>query len=446
MTRKEYIDYCKKCELKSFDRDKGIICSITNEVANFEHKCSNFKQDEKYIEIIEDPNKNRPIVLSLVAAVLIGIVILFNLLKNNQIEVPKEKELSFYEVFTDEDCLEFASRIENSLIQKKPLFLNRALDYNYLVDYITFQRKMSKVSKQNFKAILKRSLKPGNLLISQLEPAGHFSFRKYYVKNNKPHLVFRFFNNQSILILDFELGLLRKKIVIKNAYNYVSGELWGESFYNRFNLSLKYKNRPHALKQAYEASVTANQLIDEGKFIEAQETFNKIPPEFNENSQSKLLEIKIAAGINEKKYIKLMDKYIQSKKEDERFVAFNNVLKYSTLGDAKNVLKNTEILNEHLNNDNILDFFIALTYNVKNDYTNAKKHISIFKEAYPTIFDGFLLDLDIELKQENIQNSIKIIEEILISFNINKEELNEFLNLYPALKKTPEYINFLNNF
>ena len=193
MTRKEYIDFCKKCELKAFDRDKGITCSIANEKANFETNCSDFKANSDYIELVEDPNKNKLIILSIVAIFIVGLVIIFNIVKSDKTIKTEESTVTFYDLYDDEDCLEFASKVEYSLLEKDPLFLNRSLDYNYLVDYITFQRKMSKLSKQNFKAILKQSLKPGTLLLSQLEPGGHFSFRKYYKKNNKPHLVFRLF-------------------------------------------------------------------------------------------------------------------------------------------------------------------------------------------------------------------------------------------------------------
>lgn len=45
MTREEHLKFCKKCENKEFDSQKGIICGLTGEIANFEDTCINFKGD-----------------------------------------------------------------------------------------------------------------------------------------------------------------------------------------------------------------------------------------------------------------------------------------------------------------------------------------------------------------------------------------------------------------
>ena len=37
MTREEQVAFCKVCKFKSFDPNKGIICKLTNEKADFEN-------------------------------------------------------------------------------------------------------------------------------------------------------------------------------------------------------------------------------------------------------------------------------------------------------------------------------------------------------------------------------------------------------------------------
>lgn len=47
MTRKERLSYCTVCSLRAFDRNKGVVCSITNEHAIFEVNCKDFRKDEE---------------------------------------------------------------------------------------------------------------------------------------------------------------------------------------------------------------------------------------------------------------------------------------------------------------------------------------------------------------------------------------------------------------
>jgi len=62
MTRKEQLFFCKKCIHRKNDIQKGIICGLTDESANFTDKCSDFKLDEE-AQIVSTnsirPNKER---------------------------------------------------------------------------------------------------------------------------------------------------------------------------------------------------------------------------------------------------------------------------------------------------------------------------------------------------------------------------------------------------
>lgn len=55
MTREEHLKSCKICKNKKFDRNKGIVCKLTNEIADFEETCSNFEED---IELVKEKEYN----------------------------------------------------------------------------------------------------------------------------------------------------------------------------------------------------------------------------------------------------------------------------------------------------------------------------------------------------------------------------------------------------
>lgn len=44
-TREEHLEYCKICLNRKMNYQKGLICSLTDEIADFEETCVNFKED-----------------------------------------------------------------------------------------------------------------------------------------------------------------------------------------------------------------------------------------------------------------------------------------------------------------------------------------------------------------------------------------------------------------
>ena len=50
MTREEQLVFCKKCQNRKFDMQKGIICGLTMEKATFQDQCPDFKLDESVPE------------------------------------------------------------------------------------------------------------------------------------------------------------------------------------------------------------------------------------------------------------------------------------------------------------------------------------------------------------------------------------------------------------
>ncbi|WP_430817038.1 RDD family protein [Carboxylicivirga sp. RSCT41] len=45
MNRQERLKFCKACTLQKFDTQRGIICSLTNNPAEFEVSCTTYKED-----------------------------------------------------------------------------------------------------------------------------------------------------------------------------------------------------------------------------------------------------------------------------------------------------------------------------------------------------------------------------------------------------------------
>jgi hypothetical protein len=52
MTRDEQLEFCKKCTNRKMDFQKGLVCGLTNEKADFEDTCPDFNEDTNIEEVV----------------------------------------------------------------------------------------------------------------------------------------------------------------------------------------------------------------------------------------------------------------------------------------------------------------------------------------------------------------------------------------------------------
>lgn len=60
MTREERLEFCTICLNRKMNPQKGLVCQFTNEYADFEENCNDFKEDteEKKRKLIRDLNSS----------------------------------------------------------------------------------------------------------------------------------------------------------------------------------------------------------------------------------------------------------------------------------------------------------------------------------------------------------------------------------------------------
>ncbi len=81
MTTSEPLEWCEKCTLRAFSRDKGIVCSLTNNKPNFVDTCPDFSEDERAAKRIElekttKAEADKPSVLGMNSGIGGGIVLI----------------------------------------------------------------------------------------------------------------------------------------------------------------------------------------------------------------------------------------------------------------------------------------------------------------------------------------------------------------------------------
>ncbi len=60
MTRPEHLAFCKVCKNQKFEPEQGIICGLTNSIADFDGYCKDFEEDSNLIEERAIKNANSP--------------------------------------------------------------------------------------------------------------------------------------------------------------------------------------------------------------------------------------------------------------------------------------------------------------------------------------------------------------------------------------------------
>lgn len=50
MTREQHLEYCGVCSKQKFDMQQGIVCGLTNKIADFEESCDSFEESSAYKE------------------------------------------------------------------------------------------------------------------------------------------------------------------------------------------------------------------------------------------------------------------------------------------------------------------------------------------------------------------------------------------------------------
>lgn len=51
MTRQDYVKVCNTCKNKSFDRQQGVICNLTKNIASFSNVCEDYLEIEKAVKV-----------------------------------------------------------------------------------------------------------------------------------------------------------------------------------------------------------------------------------------------------------------------------------------------------------------------------------------------------------------------------------------------------------
>jgi uncharacterized RDD family membrane protein YckC len=56
MTREEHLSFCKNCKNQKFSMNSGVVCRLTNQIANFETSCDSYEEDTDLVNRLNRTN------------------------------------------------------------------------------------------------------------------------------------------------------------------------------------------------------------------------------------------------------------------------------------------------------------------------------------------------------------------------------------------------------
>jgi len=376
------------------------------------------------------------------AIVLVDIVLNY---RSKLLEEEIAKTTVFYNQFSDNDYLDFAAKIEASIYESKPAFLNDAIDFSYIE--ISAKKKGFKNPKviRNLKRSIESNYKPGTNEINLIKDGGLFSFLKYYKKEGVPHLVFRTYFNFSVKYVDYQLGIKGDDIVIEDGYLYLVGENFSDYFFELAKLQLGIGEEGFSRKyflagaKKYEE---IQQLLESENYVDAMSLFNTIPPKLQLLDFFQVIKIRISNGLGPKSYEAVVDRFIEEHDDNERVALFYNVFKFSNNMDVERTKNAISKLQENIGKDPVLDIFLGNVYLENDNLIKSEICFNNLVDYAPSLFDGHLFLTIIYIEQKKYSKALTKMGWIYQNFALTEGDLNEIFSKYKEFSNIEEYRHF----
>jgi len=233
---------------------------------------------------------------------------------------------------------------------------------------------------------------------------------------------------------------------ISDIYNVSNGSFISHALRNTIylptvNSMLKLDNhKTEALKAMI--IIKATELGADGSFNEAYKTISLIPIE-NRSEYDQIIKINMASNVSDEEYLislqEFEDKFPNSASSHLRLVD-----KYIMIEEYDKALNSLKLLEEQVGKDTYIDYSICSVLTMQNKLSEAQSLIEKTISQENNI-DYQSLYFEILFKQEYYEECIKILNNMIREFGIEKEELIVWSeDSFPGISEVSEYIKWKN--
>ena len=285
---------------------------------------------------------------------------------------------------TDQEALDYAKQIEQSVIAEDADFLNNLFDKDVFTQLIL--KRMDKPEPYMKTAIHSGidNIKMGDRIISAVKDDGFYRLVKLYEKDGTKHLLFRLYTGSALNYHDMELVKGKKSLKVADLYIYLSGESMSYSMGELLNRLMDSKNAT-----AYNIGEVAA-FVKSGQYNLAASAYKRLDKKIKDSKIAQIINLQILSGTGEeKKYLNALGRYQKMYPNDPSLPLV--LVDYHILkGQYTLALDDINSLDDAINKDPFLDYHRGIIYNNMKDSTSALVCFERLYKNMPEFKDGML--------------------------------------------------------
>lgn len=355
---------------------------------------------------------------------------------------------------TETECIEFAKKVELSIVKNDPSFLNNALNHHSFLKKVV--RNSGSYNKTQLAVLadqVKENIRFGDMVMRYLKSNdGYFNFTKLYYKNDIPHIIFRIYSQmEGLNYFDCELERSNGKINISDVFIYFTGEKWSTSYSRHMKLMGEYnkgsfenilpENEFHnsLLKLDYISELLFTDEVEQAELI-----YSSIPNQFKKDKIFQGTALKIALQKNDSIYITAIDECLSFDPKNEAFNRFFNVLRSLAAYENSKAREAISELNELTGEDTLMQLFIGQTFQNEKKYQRSITYFNNVIDNYPDLFETYWYKIVSLIQSKQYQKAADFLDITLVNFEARKMDLEDLLVEYPDFINSKEYLSWRN--
>lgn len=324
----------------------------------------------------------------------------------------------------------FARRLESGVNNKD----YRMLDI--LLDTDAFTRRISENSEVPFSPAFIEGFKSGlnmkdfsGKIKEQLEAGGQFHFIRYYVKNNKPRILFRLVT-EGLNYFDYELIKVKDSIRAADVLVYTTGEELSKTMADI--LGTLASSETKKVNKSVDGMNKLKKLLAEGKNAEARKLYDKLDNDLKLTKAFLLINIRISEGTGMEDYRKALEAY-SNIFPDEATSYLLMIDAYFLDKDYTKAMQAVDGLDSLLQGDPYLHFYRGLIYSMKGDTANSRLSYEKVLAAEPGHANVIIELIAIYAEAGQTDKAKDMLERYKQTKQFDREVLEGLKILYPAL-------------
>jgi hypothetical protein len=367
--------------------------------------------------------------------------------KNITVIVALMVNLYFTKANFNSDLEVFAQRIEESVNNNNPMFINNCFDFESFLNKIHYIDKpeIAEFNREFREAIL-TSLKPGNIVTDELVDGCRVKFLAVKQSAKDTLLLFRILTSRGINYHEYCVGYKGQNFSIRDIYMYNNYSSLSSQFSNLYFESIftSFETHDDNYSKYYCAKSILEQEISKGKNQKAYKRWGRLPENIKTSKQILLLAIKASGNIGENELTQTLNIYIAQFGSDNRsyLIILEDLLITEEYAKALECIDKLSIA---VNNDPFLDYYRGQILSKLGNMQKAEWVFNGLINNLPDQQTGYIGLLELYIDNIHYGEATKILSLLKTNFEIYNKDFSIILQAYPDFLCSKEYKNWLDN-